>query len=89
MGVRGSPPFEGCDSTLELAEDVGIGTRDLRRIEVVGVPIESVMFDFEKMRVNRRANPRFSKFGPATPSPSRRIVVHWRARDRKTIGRYG
>lgn len=57
MGDRGSPPFEDCDSTLKLAEDVGIGTRDLKRIEVIGAPIQSVMFDYAKVRAARRANP--------------------------------
>ena len=45
---RGKPPFETCDSTLRLAEDVGIGTRDLSRIEVVGASIKEAMFDFSK-----------------------------------------
>jgi len=54
MGDRGSPPFEDCDSTLKLAEDVGIGTRDLKRIEVVGAPIASVKFDFASLRVHTR-----------------------------------
>ena len=38
MADRGTPPFEECDSTLRLAEEAGIGTRDLKRIEVVGDP---------------------------------------------------
>jgi uncharacterized protein (DUF362 family) len=46
MADRGKPPFETCDSTLRLAEDVGIGTRDLSRIEVVGASIKEAMFDF-------------------------------------------
>lgn len=56
MADRGTPPFESCDSTLKLAEDVGIGTRDLKRIEVVG-SIKDVMFDFAALRAQRRANP--------------------------------
>jgi len=40
MADRGTAPFETCDSTLKLAEQMGIGTRDLRRIEVRGLPIE-------------------------------------------------
>ena len=40
MADRGTAPFEECDSTLKLAEQLGLGTRDLRRIEVRGVPIE-------------------------------------------------
>jgi uncharacterized protein (DUF362 family) len=40
MADRGTPPFEQCDSTLKLAEQLGIGTRDLHRIEILGLPIE-------------------------------------------------
>ena len=36
MADRGSRPFERCDSTLRLAEELGVGTRDLKRIEVIG-----------------------------------------------------
>jgi uncharacterized protein (DUF362 family) len=48
MALRGTPPFERCDSTLALAESVGIGTRDLRRIEVVGASIAEAKFDFRR-----------------------------------------
>jgi len=40
MADRGTPPFERCDSTLKLAEHHGVGTRDLRRIEVIGGRIQ-------------------------------------------------
>jgi uncharacterized protein (DUF362 family) len=63
MADRGTPPFEDCDSTLKLAEDAGIGTRDLKRIEVIGAPIKSVVFDFASIRTKRRAQ---------TPVPARR-----------------
>jgi uncharacterized protein (DUF362 family) len=56
MGGHGSPPFEDCDSTLKLAEDIGIGTRDLRNIEVIGAPIDTARFDFAKIRAARRAS---------------------------------
>jgi uncharacterized protein (DUF362 family) len=46
MADRGAPPFEKCDSTLRLAEGLGVGTRDLKRIEVVGAPIEKARFKF-------------------------------------------
>lgn len=46
MANRGAPPFEKCDSTLALAEHLGIGTRDLTRIEVVGTPIAKSRFQF-------------------------------------------
>lgn len=45
---HGTAPFETCDSTLHLAEQMGIGTCDLKRIEVRGLPIE-------KGRVNYRS----------------------------------
>ena len=54
MADRGTPPFESCDSTLRLAEDVGIGTRDLKRIEVIGTPIKEAVFDFAAIRRERR-----------------------------------
>lgn len=46
MADRGTPPFETCDSTLRLAEHLGVGTRDLSRIEVVGTPISQARFRF-------------------------------------------
>jgi uncharacterized protein (DUF362 family) len=46
MADRGTPPFQTCDSTLRLAEHLGVGTRDLSRIEVVGTPIAKAQFRF-------------------------------------------
>ncbi len=52
MAGRGTPPFtvgrfpEGCDNMLQLAEDLGAGTRDLKRIEVAGTPISEARFNF-------------------------------------------
>lgn len=46
MADRGTAPFETCDSTLRLAEQLGVGTRDLSRIEVVGTPIARARFRF-------------------------------------------
>ncbi len=46
MADRGKAPFETCDSTLHLAEHLGVGTRDLSRIEVVGTPIARARFRF-------------------------------------------
>jgi len=43
---RGSTPFETCDNTLTLAEAHGVGTTDLKRIEVRGVPIEQALYRF-------------------------------------------
>jgi uncharacterized protein (DUF362 family) len=53
MADRGTAPFELCDSTLRLAEEAGIGTRDLRRIEVVGTPVKEAVFDFAAKRRQR------------------------------------
>jgi uncharacterized protein (DUF362 family) len=55
MADRGTPPFEKCDSTLRLAEDAGLGTRDLNRIEVIGTPIKDAMCDWAAIRRQRRA----------------------------------
>jgi uncharacterized protein (DUF362 family) len=49
MADRGAPPFEKCDSTLRLAEGLGVGTRDLNRIEVVGTPIAKARYKFPPM----------------------------------------
>jgi hypothetical protein len=57
MAVRGTPPFETCDSTLALAEAVGVGTRDLKRIETIGVDPADVKFDFAGIREKRRSSP--------------------------------
>lgn len=46
MADRGTTPFETCDSTLKLAEGVGLGTRDLSRIEVLGASIDQVRCPF-------------------------------------------
>jgi uncharacterized protein (DUF362 family) len=43
---RGAPPFRRCDNTLKLAESLGVGTTDLRRIEVRGLTIEQARFPF-------------------------------------------
>jgi uncharacterized protein (DUF362 family) len=50
LADRGTIPFETCDSTLRLAEGLGVGTCDLRRIEVVGTPIAKARFDFKTLR---------------------------------------
>jgi uncharacterized protein (DUF362 family) len=44
MAERGKAPFETCDNSLRLAEELGVGTRDLSKIEIAGVPIRDAMF---------------------------------------------
>lgn len=46
MANRGTIPFERCDNSLALAEGLGVGTRDLSRIEVAGLPIKDAIFRF-------------------------------------------
>jgi uncharacterized protein (DUF362 family) len=43
---RGTAPFETSDSHLRLAAKYGVGTYDLRRIEVTGTPIREARFPF-------------------------------------------
>jgi len=40
--TRGKPPFDQCDNHLLLAEQAGLGTADLARIEILGSPIATV-----------------------------------------------
>lgn len=44
---HGKPPFPG-DNHLRLLAEAGIGTNDLRRIEVLGVPVKDVVCPFQK-----------------------------------------
>jgi uncharacterized protein (DUF362 family) len=44
--ARGSVPFAKCDNTLLLAEQLGIGTADLKKIEVRGLKLESAIYPF-------------------------------------------
>jgi uncharacterized protein (DUF362 family) len=46
LADRGQAPFETCDNTLRLAEELGVGTRDPRQIEVAGESIKDVVFRF-------------------------------------------
>lgn len=46
MAQPGTPPFELCDNYLAFAEQLGLGTRDLSRIPVLGTPIKDARFDF-------------------------------------------
>ncbi len=50
LARRGADPFGRCDSMLDLAEAAGLGTRDPRKIEIVGQPIASVRFPFRQQR---------------------------------------
>ena len=54
MADRGTPPFESSDNMLALAENLGVGTRDLNRIEVVGTPISKGRFVFPPLPSFRR-----------------------------------
>jgi uncharacterized protein (DUF362 family) len=43
---KGTPPFHKCDNMLLLAEEAGLGTADLKKIEVIGGKIEDLRFRF-------------------------------------------
>jgi uncharacterized protein (DUF362 family) len=45
--VRGEPGFPKCDNQLVLAEQRGLGTSDLKRIEVRGASIEQVLYRYD------------------------------------------
>lgn len=44
--AKGVAPFTKCDNTLLLAEAAGIGTANLKNIEVAGTPISEALFRF-------------------------------------------
>jgi hypothetical protein len=44
---RGTKPFPHADNTMLLAEANGVGSTDLKRIEVRGVPIAQAMYRYE------------------------------------------
>lgn len=44
---KGTLPFKNCDNTLLLAEARGVGSADLKRIEVVGTSIEKALYKYE------------------------------------------
>ena len=48
MADRGTAPFETADSTLRLAEELGVGTRDLKKFEVIGAKIADLVLDYRK-----------------------------------------
>lgn len=45
-GRRDSTPFYRCDNLMQLAESRGIGSADLKRIEVRGISVRDARFDF-------------------------------------------
>jgi uncharacterized protein (DUF362 family) len=51
---RGSSPFIRGDNSLRLAEEAGIGTRDLKRIEVVGLSIKDAHINFGPGAVGKK-----------------------------------
>jgi uncharacterized protein (DUF362 family) len=65
MAKGGTPPFYTCDNFLELAEGAGLGSRELARIELSGVPIAKARYDFAPMIKSR-----FPRHIP--PYPARR-----------------
>lgn len=67
MAPGGTPPFYTCDNFLELAEQAGLGTRDLRRIEVAGVPVAAARFDFAPM-IRSRFPRNVPPYPPKRPS---------------------
>jgi hypothetical protein len=46
LAPRGQGAFTKCENTFLLAQQLGIGSADLKRIEVRGVPVEEAMFRF-------------------------------------------
>jgi uncharacterized protein (DUF362 family) len=45
--TRGTKPFPRADNTMLLAEAAGVGSTDLKRIDVRGVPIEQAIYRYD------------------------------------------
>jgi uncharacterized protein (DUF362 family) len=50
MADRGAAPFAAADNMLRFGEALGVGLRDPKSNEVVGVPIAEARFDFNAVR---------------------------------------
>ena len=46
QATRGTPPFQTCDNHLLLAEQAGVGTADLSKIDVLGMSIAQAMYPY-------------------------------------------
>jgi len=44
--ARGTHPFDKCDNHLLLAEQAGVGTADLAKIDVRGLPIAKAIYPY-------------------------------------------
>jgi hypothetical protein len=68
LAVVGQPPFIGADNFLELAEQQGLGSRDLGRIEVAGTPIQKARFAFEPLLRSRLPRPNLPPYTGRQPT---------------------
>lgn len=66
MADRGTAPFNTSDNMLRLAEEVGLGTRRLDRIEIVGRRLRDVVFDYAAHHRQETAQAR-SRVGREVP----------------------
>jgi uncharacterized protein (DUF362 family) len=53
-GARGQAPFLRCDNTLLLAEAAGLGSADLAKIEIAGLPLKDARVDFGPGPIGKR-----------------------------------
>jgi hypothetical protein len=44
--LRGGKPFQNCDNHLRLAEEAGLGSADLARIDLRGLALEKARFPY-------------------------------------------
>jgi hypothetical protein len=60
LAEKGKAPFARCDSTLLFGEQLGVGIRDLKKNEILGVPVADVIFSYPAVR---------EKLGPPQGGP--------------------
>ncbi len=56
-GERGDTAFPRCDNTFTLAEQRGLGSTDLKQIDLRGLPLDKAIYYYEAMRPKAPASP--------------------------------
>ncbi len=67
-GQRGDIAFPRCDNTFTLGEERGIGSTDLKQIDLRGLPLDKAIYYYEAMRPKPPAAPAAQPGQPAQPA---------------------
>ena len=73
--VRGQAPFEESDNFMDFAEEMGVGSRDLSRIEVRGASIQDARFDFRTAGMSLNAVANAASYASRAVSPGEIVAL--------------